>query len=99
MQRKIEELTTDECMTLLGQESVGRLAFVDPEGPVAIPVNFGLAGTLIIFRLEPDSHLETRSMRPWPSRSTTPTSTPGRAGACSSGARPTRSTWITCPSC
>jgi len=57
MQRKIEELTTEECTTLLGQESVGRLAFVDPDGPVAIPVNFGLAGTLIIFRLEPDSHL------------------------------------------
>jgi nitroimidazol reductase NimA-like FMN-containing flavoprotein (pyridoxamine 5'-phosphate oxidase superfamily) len=57
MQRKIEDLTTEECMTLLGQESVGRLAFVDAEGPVAVPVNFGLAGTLILFRLEPDSHL------------------------------------------
>jgi nitroimidazol reductase NimA-like FMN-containing flavoprotein (pyridoxamine 5'-phosphate oxidase superfamily) len=57
MQRKIEDLTPEECTTLLGQQSVGRLAFVDPEGPVAVPVNFGMAGTLILFRLEPDSHL------------------------------------------
>lgn len=57
MQRKIEELVVEECMTLLGRESVGRLAFVDPEGPVAVPVNFGLAGERILFRLEPDSHL------------------------------------------
>lgn len=57
MQRKIEDLTSEECMTLLGQEAVGRLAFVDSEGPAAIPVNFGLAGTRIMFRLETDSHL------------------------------------------
>lgn len=55
-QRKIEELSTDECVTLLGQEAVGRLAFVDAEGPAAIPVNFGLVGTRILFRLESDSH-------------------------------------------
>lgn len=56
-QRKIQELTSDECMALLGREAVGRLAFVDPEGPVAVPVNFGLAGTRILFRVETDSHL------------------------------------------
>jgi nitroimidazol reductase NimA-like FMN-containing flavoprotein (pyridoxamine 5'-phosphate oxidase superfamily) len=57
MQRKIEDLTAEVCMTLLGRESVGRLAFVDSEGPVAVPVNFGLAGERILFRLEHDSHL------------------------------------------
>ncbi len=57
MQRRIEELTTEECMTMLGRESVGRLAFVDEEGPVAVPVNFALAGELVLFRLEHDSHL------------------------------------------
>jgi len=57
MQRKIEDLTTEECVTLLGRESVGRLAFVDPDGPIAVPVNFGLAGDRVLFRLEHDSHL------------------------------------------
>jgi nitroimidazol reductase NimA-like FMN-containing flavoprotein (pyridoxamine 5'-phosphate oxidase superfamily) len=56
-QRKVEELTTDECVTLLGQEAVGRLAFVDAEGPAAIPVNFGLVGTRILFRVESDSQV------------------------------------------
>ena len=64
MQRKIEDLTIEECMTLLGRESVGRLAFVDPEGPVAVPVNFGLAGEQILFRLEPDSHLRAAVEHP-----------------------------------
>jgi uncharacterized protein len=57
MQRTIEDLTIEACMALLERESVGRLAFVDPEGPVAVPVNFALAGDLVLFRLEHDSHL------------------------------------------
>ena len=56
-QRRIEELTDDECMALLGQEAVGRLAFVDAEGPAAIPVNFGLVDARILFRVESDSHV------------------------------------------
>jgi uncharacterized protein len=64
MQRKIEELTAEECMTLLGRESVGRLAFIDPEGPLAVPVNFGLAGKRILFRLESDSHLRAAADGP-----------------------------------
>jgi uncharacterized protein len=56
-QRTIEELSGDECFALLGQEVVGRLAFVDGDGPGAVPVNYGLAGRQIVFRVEPESHL------------------------------------------
>lgn len=63
-QRTIEELTDEECVTLLAQEAVGRLAFVDPEGPVVVPVNFGLAGRRILFRLESDSHVRAAADGP-----------------------------------
>jgi nitroimidazol reductase NimA-like FMN-containing flavoprotein (pyridoxamine 5'-phosphate oxidase superfamily) len=56
-QRKIDELSRDECLALLPEESVGRLAFVDADGPVAVPVNYALAGEQIVFRVEGRSHL------------------------------------------
>jgi nitroimidazol reductase NimA-like FMN-containing flavoprotein (pyridoxamine 5'-phosphate oxidase superfamily) len=56
-QRKIESLTRAECFELLTQKLVGRLAFVDGDGPAAIPVNYGMAGEQIVFRVEQGSHL------------------------------------------
>jgi nitroimidazol reductase NimA-like FMN-containing flavoprotein (pyridoxamine 5'-phosphate oxidase superfamily) len=56
-QRIIEELSREECFGLLAQETVGRVAFVDVDGPAAIPVNYALAGEDIVFRVEPGSHL------------------------------------------
>ena len=56
-QRKIEELSRQECLDLLAQERVGRLAFVDDDGPGAVPVNYGLAGENIVIRVEGRSHL------------------------------------------
>lgn len=52
-QRVLQELGPDECTALLGQASVGRLVYVDDDGPVAIPVNYALAGSDIVFRSEP----------------------------------------------
>ncbi len=45
------------CFDLLAREKVGRLAFVDGDGPGAVPVNYGLAGDEIVFRVEQRSHL------------------------------------------
>ena len=56
-QRKIDELSRDECLALLPEEAVGRLVYVDAEGPVAVPVNHALAGDQIVFRVEGGSHL------------------------------------------
>ena len=57
-QRKLEELTEDECFTLLGQEVVGRLVYVDDQGPVAIPVNYALDGRSVVFRTEGGSKVD-----------------------------------------
>ena len=48
--RVLEDLSPDECFTLLGQETVGRLIYVDDLGPAAVPVNYALAGQGIVFR-------------------------------------------------
>jgi len=54
-QRSLVELTSEDCFALLRGERVGRLAYSDAIGPVAIPVNFALAGQDIVFRMEPDN--------------------------------------------
>ncbi|HEX4868603.1 MAG TPA: pyridoxamine 5'-phosphate oxidase family protein [Acidimicrobiales bacterium] len=51
-QRKLEELSPEECMALLGQCRVGRLVYQDDLGPAAVPVNYGLAGSDIVIRVE-----------------------------------------------
>jgi uncharacterized protein len=54
-QRSLVELTSEDCFALLGGVRIGRLAYCDEIGPVAIPVNFALAGQDIVFRMEPDN--------------------------------------------
>ncbi len=51
-QRALEELSRPECFVLLAAGRVGRLVYVDEQGPVAIPVNYALAGEDIVFRVE-----------------------------------------------
>jgi uncharacterized protein len=51
-QRKLEVLSPDECLRLLGQASVGRLVYVDDIGPTAVPVNYAMAGADIVIRVE-----------------------------------------------
>ena len=58
-QRKAEELSRQECYELLTQQTVARLAFVDDDGPAAVPVNYALAGEDIVLRVEERSHLRS----------------------------------------
>jgi nitroimidazol reductase NimA-like FMN-containing flavoprotein (pyridoxamine 5'-phosphate oxidase superfamily) len=51
-QRELEELSTQECLDLLASRRVGRFVYVDEQGPVAIPVNYAMAGADIVFRVE-----------------------------------------------
>jgi nitroimidazol reductase NimA-like FMN-containing flavoprotein (pyridoxamine 5'-phosphate oxidase superfamily) len=55
--RALEDLSSDECFTLLGQETVGRLVYVDDLGPAAVPVNYAIAGHSIVFRSEDGSKI------------------------------------------
>jgi nitroimidazol reductase NimA-like FMN-containing flavoprotein (pyridoxamine 5'-phosphate oxidase superfamily) len=51
-QRALDELSREECFVLLASGRVGRLVYVDERGPIAIPVNYALAETDIVFRVE-----------------------------------------------
>lgn len=57
--RTIDVIPTDECYLLLDSATVGRIAFVDQDGPVAIPVNFAVVDGDIVFRTEATSGLRT----------------------------------------
>ncbi len=51
------ELTEAECLSLMGTESIGRIAFVNAEGQQLVPVNFIVVDDLIYFRTSHDSLL------------------------------------------
>ena len=52
-QRTLSKLSRSECNSLMRGRRVGRLAYCDSLGPVAVPVNFALAGDDIVIRMEP----------------------------------------------
>ena len=51
-QKELEKLSRQECLDLLGQQTVGRLIFHDEIGPVAEPVNYAIAADTIVLRIE-----------------------------------------------
>ncbi|WP_121435824.1 pyridoxamine 5'-phosphate oxidase family protein [Actinomadura pelletieri] len=46
----LEELDHDECLRLIADGTVGRVAFDDGEGPTVVPVNYSLDGDAVVFR-------------------------------------------------
>lgn len=46
----LEQLSTAQCRGYLGASGVGRLVFVQPRGPVAIPVNYAMLGDDVVIR-------------------------------------------------
>ncbi len=56
-QRNVENLSREECLALLRERNVGRIVFVDDDGPGAVPVNYGVAGEEIVLRVAEDSSL------------------------------------------
>lgn len=63
-QREIDALSPDECLDLLQQQVIGRIVFVDEQGPGAVPVNYAVAGDQIVLRVAEDSHLRTLIQSP-----------------------------------
>jgi uncharacterized protein len=51
-QKELEKLSRQECLELLGQQSVGRLIYFDEIGPIAEPVNYAMAGDAIVVRID-----------------------------------------------
>jgi uncharacterized protein len=53
-----QELTDAECRRLLGERHLGRLALVDADGPVILPVNYAFAAGTVVFRTDPGGKLD-----------------------------------------
>lgn len=60
-QKELERLSRHQCLELLGQQSVGRLIYLDEIGPVAEPVNYAIADETIVFRIEGGSKRQAMS--------------------------------------
>ena len=51
----LTELTREECWELLAEKVVGRIAFVDDDGPVVLPVNYVTDDGTVLFRTSASS--------------------------------------------
>lgn len=56
-QATLHDIPRAECLQLLGLARVGRIVYDDPEGPVALPVNFRMDGDTVLFRVSPASEM------------------------------------------
>ena len=54
----MEIIPREECLLLLGSQKVGRLGFVVGDQPLILPVNYAIAGDVILFRTVPGTKLE-----------------------------------------
>ena len=46
----LQELSHQECLELLAEKVVGRIAYVNDDGPVVLPVNYVLDQGTVLFR-------------------------------------------------
>jgi nitroimidazol reductase NimA-like FMN-containing flavoprotein (pyridoxamine 5'-phosphate oxidase superfamily) len=58
-----QELTRDECFSLLGGQHLGRVVLVDDRGPIALPVNFVLDQHTVLFRTDEGTKLDVAVRR------------------------------------
>jgi len=54
----IEVIDADECLRLLAEEEIGRVAVVVGATPMILPVNYALDGDAVVFRTMPGSRLD-----------------------------------------
>jgi nitroimidazol reductase NimA-like FMN-containing flavoprotein (pyridoxamine 5'-phosphate oxidase superfamily) len=58
-----QELTKDECFSLLAGQHLGRVVLVDDRGPIALPVNFVLDQYTVLFRTDEGTKLDVAVRR------------------------------------
>lgn len=54
---ELEVIPEEECLNILGGQSLGRIAFVADSQPEIFPVNYGLRAGVIVFRTAPGTKL------------------------------------------
>jgi nitroimidazol reductase NimA-like FMN-containing flavoprotein (pyridoxamine 5'-phosphate oxidase superfamily) len=52
---QLRDLSESECLQLLASRSLGRLAYLDDDGPVVLPVNYVVHDGTVLFRTSPHS--------------------------------------------
>jgi hypothetical protein len=57
MKESSEVLDTAACWSLLRRQSVGRVAYVEGQRPMIVPVNFAVVRDQIVFRSDPGDKL------------------------------------------
>ena len=60
----IERLDREECLQLLADDEIGRLAVNDWHTPIMFPVNYRLDGEAIVFRTDPGTKLSRGTWAP-----------------------------------
>jgi nitroimidazol reductase NimA-like FMN-containing flavoprotein (pyridoxamine 5'-phosphate oxidase superfamily) len=63
-EENLRVLSPVECLSLLAPGGVGRVGFTSAEGIVILPVNFAVAGKIIVFRTAPDTLLAAHGNAP-----------------------------------
>ena len=61
---ELVEIPEDECLTLLGSHSVGRIAVVRDGSPLIFPVNYVIDGRTVAFRTDEGTKLDWAVMGP-----------------------------------
>jgi nitroimidazol reductase NimA-like FMN-containing flavoprotein (pyridoxamine 5'-phosphate oxidase superfamily) len=56
--RVIEELDEDQCLKLISEGGIGRIAYVGRFGPVVLPVNYELLDGAVVFRTAANGPLD-----------------------------------------
>jgi nitroimidazol reductase NimA-like FMN-containing flavoprotein (pyridoxamine 5'-phosphate oxidase superfamily) len=56
--RVIEELEEDQCLKLISEGGIGRIAYVGRFGPAVLPVNYELLDGTVVFRTAANSPLD-----------------------------------------
>src|SRR5580693_4003599 len=51
-------LEAEECWALLEARHLGRLAFVDQDGPIVLPINYAVVDGVVIFRTDAGGKLD-----------------------------------------
>lgn len=54
---RLRSLSDEECLELLNETTVGRVAWNEPEGPIVLPVNYAMDGSSVVFRTALDTKL------------------------------------------
>lgn len=56
--RVIEELSEDQCLALISEGGVGRIAYTSRFGPAVLPVNYALQNGAVVFRTAANGPLD-----------------------------------------